>query len=273
MHPFFQELKSAREARGISIQEISAKTLINQKFLEAIEQGHVTILPQTYVRAFLREYASVVGLNPQETLRKYEEATTGVHHPLGAPPAPPAPGTPEETEAPHEELPTVAPEMLPEKPRRDPRLLITRLLTAVIVLGAAVVVVYLVFLRPVPPPPVEIPFQSVVTENEQRARQTAAEPIRRPQPASSAVVRDSLTLRASVLDTVWVQIVIDQEAPRDYIFPPNTRALWKARDRFRLTLGNAGGIEFTLNEKPLGALGKRGAVLRDHDLTRSTFEQ
>jgi hypothetical protein len=82
-----------------------------------------------------------------------------------------------------------------------------------------------------------------------------------------------MTLRAAVLDTVWLQIVIDAQPPRDYIFPPKARALWKARERFRLTLGNAGGVEFTLNEKALGALGKRGAVLRDFDLTRATLEQ
>jgi len=266
MHPFYRELKSAREARGISLQEIAAATLINLKFLEAIEQGNTTILPQTYVRAFIREYAQVVGLPPQETLRKYEEATTGVHHPLGG-----ASSAAEEST--HEDLATVAQEVAPERPRRDPRVLVTRIGTGLIIVAAGALAVYQIFLRPDPPPPVEIPFQSVVGENEQRARQAAAEPVRRPPQAVPIAVRDSMTLRAAVLDTVWLQIVIDGQPPRDYIFPPKTRALWKARERFRLTLGNAGGVEFTLNEKPLGALGKRGAVLRDFDLTRATLEQ
>lgn len=265
MHPFYQELKSAREARGISLQEISTATLINLKFLEAIEQGNTTILPQTYVRAFIREYAQVVGLNPQETLRKYEEASTGVHHPLG--------GASATGESAHEDLATVAQEVAPERRRRDPRVLFTRIATGVIIVAAVSLAVHQIFLRPEPAQPVEIPFQSVVGENEQRARQAAAEPVRRTPQAVPIAVRDSMTLRAAVLDTVWLQIVIDGQPPRDFIFPPNTRALWKARERFRLTLGNAGGVEFTLNEKALGALGKRGAVLRDFDLTRSTLEQ
>jgi len=262
---FYEELQSAREAKGISIQEISATTLINPKFLEAIEQGNFTILPQTYVRAFIREYAQVVGLNPQETLRKYEEATTGVHHPLG--------GTADTGEGGHDEYTTVAPPVVVrEEPRKDRWKILTRAATGVAVIAAAALVVYQIFLHKEPAPPVETPFQSVVAENEQRARQAAAEPVRRPPQPAPAASHDSLTLRAVVLDTVWLQIVIDQEAPRDYIFPPRSRALWKARERFRLTLGNAGGIEFTLNEKPLGALGKRGAVIRDVDLARSTLE-
>jgi cytoskeletal protein RodZ len=265
IHPFYHDLKNAREAKGISLQEISATTLINPKFLEAIEEGNFTILPQTYIRAFIREYAQVVGLNPQETLRKYEEATTGGHHPLG--------GSAGAEETVHEEYTAVAPpEAITEQRRGDPRLLITRLATGVVILAAAGLVIYQIFLRHDPATPVETPFQNVVAENEQRARQAAAEPVRKPAPAAQTVFRDSLTLRATVLDTVWLQIVIDQQAPRDFIFPPRTRALWKARERFRLTLGNAGGVEFTLNEKALGALGKRGAVIRDVDITRSTLE-
>lgn len=57
----------------------------------------------------------------------------------------------------------------------------------------------------------------------------------------------------------------------DYLFSPGNRRQWRARDRFTITLGNAGGVGFHLNARDLGTLGKRGAVLRDVELTRDAL--
>jgi hypothetical protein len=66
-------------------------------------------------------------------------------------------------------------------------------------------------------------------------------------------------------------IIIDQQQPKEYLFPPNAKASWKARDRFLVTLGNAGAAEFTLNKQPLGPLGKRGVVLRNYEISRKNL--
>ena len=54
MKTFFAELRKAREGKKMSLADISDATLINAKYLEAIEQGNTSILPQAYVRAFIR---------------------------------------------------------------------------------------------------------------------------------------------------------------------------------------------------------------------------
>jgi transcriptional regulator with XRE-family HTH domain len=72
MNSFFDDLRSAREASGISLAEIADATLINIKMLEALERGHVEVVPQPYIRAFIREYATVIGLDPAETLKRYD---------------------------------------------------------------------------------------------------------------------------------------------------------------------------------------------------------
>jgi transcriptional regulator with XRE-family HTH domain len=60
---FGRELRGARESRNRSINEIAEKTRINPKYIEAIESGDLASLPSgPYTRAFLREYARVVGL-------------------------------------------------------------------------------------------------------------------------------------------------------------------------------------------------------------------
>ena len=65
MNTFSDELQKERVAKDISLADISKKTHINIKYLEAIEQGSFDILPQTYIRAFIREYALVIGLAPK----------------------------------------------------------------------------------------------------------------------------------------------------------------------------------------------------------------
>ena len=53
---FYEELKKIRISKKISLKEISDYTKINNKYLESIENGNFTILPNVYIRLFLRSY-------------------------------------------------------------------------------------------------------------------------------------------------------------------------------------------------------------------------
>jgi hypothetical protein len=61
------KLREERERRGIGIDEIEAETRIRAKFLLALEEERFDVLPgPAYVRAFVRDYAEQLGLDPQE---------------------------------------------------------------------------------------------------------------------------------------------------------------------------------------------------------------
>ncbi|HEY2787948.1 MAG TPA: helix-turn-helix domain-containing protein [Gaiellales bacterium] len=61
------KLRGERERRGIGIDEIEAETRIRAKFLLALEEERFDVLPgPAYVRAFVRDYAEQLGLDPQE---------------------------------------------------------------------------------------------------------------------------------------------------------------------------------------------------------------
>jgi cytoskeletal protein RodZ len=61
------KLREERERRGIGIDEIEAETRIRAKFLVALEEDRFEALPgPAYVRAFVRDYAEQLGLDPQE---------------------------------------------------------------------------------------------------------------------------------------------------------------------------------------------------------------
>ncbi len=62
-------LRDERERRGIGIDQIEAETRIRAKFLLAIEEERFDALPgPAYVRAFVRDYAEQLGIDPQALL-------------------------------------------------------------------------------------------------------------------------------------------------------------------------------------------------------------
>ena len=73
MREFASELRAHRESSGMSFEELFERTRINPDYLRAIESGNFDILPEVYVRLFVKKYAQEVGLDVEETLAKYEK--------------------------------------------------------------------------------------------------------------------------------------------------------------------------------------------------------
>lgn len=68
-----ERLKEAREAKQLSLDRLQETTKIQKRYLLAIEQGNFHLLPGTfYARAFIKEYAIAVGLDPQTLLEEHK---------------------------------------------------------------------------------------------------------------------------------------------------------------------------------------------------------
>lgn len=69
-----QELKQAREERGINLREISQATHIGMRFLQAIENDQFNQLPGgIFNRSFVRKYARQVGLDEDQVAARYDQ--------------------------------------------------------------------------------------------------------------------------------------------------------------------------------------------------------
>ena len=69
-----ETLKEAREEKGLSLDEIQDITKIQKRYLVAIEPNDFHVLPgRFYARAFIKEYAQAVGLDPTELLADFDE--------------------------------------------------------------------------------------------------------------------------------------------------------------------------------------------------------
>jgi cytoskeletal protein RodZ len=61
------QLRTTREARGLSLEQVAAETRIPQRHLVAIEANDFAKLPgRTYAVGFTRTYAKMLGLDPDE---------------------------------------------------------------------------------------------------------------------------------------------------------------------------------------------------------------
>lgn len=68
------ELKEAREAQGLSLDSLQETTKIQKRYLQAIEQEKFHILPgKFYARAFIKEYANAVGLDPNTLMEEHQD--------------------------------------------------------------------------------------------------------------------------------------------------------------------------------------------------------
>jgi len=248
---FGEELKKLRLEKQISLMDISFSTRINIKFLEAIEAGKFSVLPQTYVRAFLREYGEAIGLGAEEILRKYDSLRE---------PQPPSPQR-DTTHPPH----PISPAPIgPSEPRRQK--VSTALKKNLLFAGVLLAAVAFVLILRTPSgknaeTPQEVPFDAVVKESEASTfKPDTLSTVVLPPPV---IHSDSLYLEMSTTDSVWISILVDGKKTLEYLFPPNRTRTFGAKDQFSITIGNAGGASFKLNGKNLGPLGKRGAVMRN----------
>jgi len=90
------QLRAAREARGLSLEQVAAETRIPQRHLQTIEAGEFAALPaRTYAIGFARTYAKAVGLNDRDVAdivrAELDAQETGPRHrPAGFEPGDPA---------------------------------------------------------------------------------------------------------------------------------------------------------------------------------------
>ncbi len=70
---FGQYLRSQRELRQISLEEVAAGTKIGIHLLRALEEERWESLPaEVFVKGFIKSYAEYIGLDPEDTLLRYE---------------------------------------------------------------------------------------------------------------------------------------------------------------------------------------------------------
>jgi transcriptional regulator with XRE-family HTH domain len=272
---FSKELKQAREKNGISLQQIAQKSRIDLKFIEALDRGDFGFLPELYVKAFIKQYARIVGLDENATITKYEAAKQGKT-------------TRELTLEPSEESVIKEHKSTKEKPRpksnhhhsiktfednvqkdieSEPANFIERLKTDKILLGSVIagiavvlfVIIYFFFIKSNSNIVVaEKPYDEIRRENQQRYLKENKPVVN--DKLVEPVKIDSLTLVVQAVDSAWFHIRVDNSEILDFVLFPYAKRTIKAATGFKMTIGNAGDTRLTLDNKNLELSGKKKEV-------------
>jgi cytoskeleton protein RodZ len=67
------DLRAARERLGLSLHDVASRLRIRLPYLQALEEGRISLLPgNAYALAFVRTYATALGLDAEETVRRFK---------------------------------------------------------------------------------------------------------------------------------------------------------------------------------------------------------
>ncbi|MFQ5962177.1 MAG: helix-turn-helix domain-containing protein, partial [Candidatus Methylomirabilales bacterium] len=239
-----QLLRAAREARGVTREQAAAATRIKGIFLAAMEEDDYHLLPdEHYLVRFVGEYATFLGLDIQDVQRRFVRQIARDRGSLAVFPV-----------------------------KRTVTLSLRRLLPALVLLGFSIPAVFIGLSLLADRP--ERPGRSEVLKEQPRVKTSSniektvgpvakAIPAIPDRPTSADAPPATYTLRAKTNEMTWMLVTIDGGETRDVLLRAGETWEWRAQKGFVVTIGNAGGVELTLNGRPLPSLGEPGQVIRD----------
>lgn len=262
MKTFSEELREARQAKGLTLEELAHSTKISFKVLKAIETGDFDVLPQTYIKGFLRSYAQEVGLDAAEVVRKYEIHLRATDAIFSQPRA-----------------------MVKKASKRSSWYLWGAIIGVLILLLLGLLVLRreeqgprqipaeieedTVSSPPVSAQPIEADTQVVARSEEDRPQQNGGggtEIVGQGQHEVTEPV--GLTLSAEAVSDTWLRVLADGDDLYEGIMKAGVSATWRAESLFELKIGKARGVRLVLNGQPLGELGDPDKVVKKLVLDR-----
>ena len=235
-------LRTAREAKKISLRDIANTTKISVSALEALEQNDVTELPGgIFTRAFLRSYASEVGLDPEETVRDF---MTSVEAERGS----------DETH--HDSDIAHAQDIF----RSQRRMAASVLWAAVVGIPLAGVLFYWGMWN-----------GTTVAENGAAAIVAPEPRLLESDPPGREIsgarvadeVEESLAIVLSPQGECWVSLTIDGEEVFARVMRAGERESYQAQREIVLNVGDAGAFDFSVNDQAGRSLGGAGEVVSE----------
>ena len=239
---FGEDLRRERLIRDVSLEEISAATKISVRLLTALEKSDVGKLPApVFTRGFIRAYSKHLGLDPDEMVNAY--------------------------------LADVAPDKGKDAPSRKGRvrsrfLRGRRAAAGTIVVSVAGILLLLgLIVRPqrhnapvaerVARPVESVSFKNVaVSPGPAPSIQDAPDP----QPS---VTPAGVSMLLEFDQDSWTEVSADGTTVFSGLIKRGESRRFEAREGFRLTLGNAGGVRVTVDGRALEPLGAAGQVVRN----------
>ncbi len=244
-----ETLRDRRQECGWSLEELAQRTRIRRDYLEALEEGNYNLLPaDVHTRGFLRTYALALGIPDQEVLAMYQRER----------------GQPE----------IVSIAAVSRPPRRHSCIVPSLgffLIATVLTLGIGSVI-YFGLLNPITVAPTPTPAPPTPTDLVPTRQPTAFLVVQ--TPGTTATLAPNQTPQAppmtpgqglqavfKVTADCWIRVTADGIQVFEGTLPAGTTRTFTANKDLSARMGNAGGVQVTLNGQDLGVQGKEGEIV------------
>lgn len=226
------QLRLKRQEQGLSLDNLAAKTLIQRRLLQAIEEGRVDELPEPiYIQSFIKQYADALGLNGAELSSDF---------PTG------------------ERRLSIKPSWnLPAAPLKPVHLYLLYIFVVICTVNSLSHMLSRSELQAssshqekseVQPTSKRQVLPSEKLKSVSATRTDAAE--------ISKPVRIEVTLKAQS----WIRVVADGKTQFEGLLPEGTQRTWVAQEQLTVRAGNAGGVLVTFNQQKAKQMGDPGQV-------------
>jgi len=239
---FGEELRRERLIREVSLEEISSATKISVRLLTALEKSDLSRLPApVFTRGFIRSYSRHLGVDPDEMVNAY--------------------------------LADLAPDKsrdagLKKGGLRSRFLRGRRAAASTIVISVTAILLLLgLIARPQrrggASTPIAVRQAAPASFKNVSVSPGPAPAIREESVADPAIPAAGVSMVLEFEQDSWTEVSADGQTIFSGLSRRGTKQRFEARDGFRLTLGNAGGVRVTVDGRPLEPLGGAGQVIRD----------
>ena len=232
MASFGENLRRERELRGVDLHDMADATKISIRFLQALEQDRVEVLPGgIFPRAFVRQYGKYLGLDPERLVAEFVFAFGGEPVPARAPSGQVHLGGSNQWW----------------------------------MFGAAALLViafagWKTWGRAAPQAQADATVASAAPPTFPQDRVY-------PPPTAAVATPAGVVVGLTVRKKSWVEAKVDGTTVLSRVMDEGETHRLDARDAVTLSLGNAGGVEYSVNGRPAAALGRDGEVRRNVVIT------
>lgn len=230
-----ESLKNKRLEKKLSLEEISKRTKVQKKVLEALEQDKAEeMLGPVYAKSFLKKYSLFLGLKTSSVLDKTSAAKSSAPFIL---------------------------DIASQKRKDKDWQKIISLAKNIVLISVIIIITVVASARMV-----RLVYTKATTSSkakvEKSTKSSAASGVTEkkatPPHTSSAKVTPSRLLLKTKRD-VWAQIKVDQHIAFEGILKKASQEEWAFKKEMRLWVGNGAFVELTLNGKYYGSPG-RGVI-------------
>ncbi|MCM0760121.1 MULTISPECIES: RodZ domain-containing protein [Sporomusa] len=238
-------LRAERLKKDLSIKDVESAISIRALYLNAIEEGNYGVIPgEVYVKGFIRNYATFLGLDPQQVMEIYRQNKGQV--------------TESVPESSQQEEPV-------SRPPQSGNAWFKWLGIAVVAAGIVAGVTWWSSgsQKPVPTPPSQsaAPKQPEPAMQQPAAQQPASNPMPSTQSALPVQPAAKVIVNVKYNSQCWTQVMADGKEIYEGIPKRGESLTWEAVNTLTAKFGNAGAVEVVYNGNAVGKIGGNGEVI------------